>query len=187
MLCSSTRSASSESVTLKGSGTSDSDNESRPVRLLSLDGGGIRGISSILILKEVMKQVNAGRDPKDELQPWQVFDLIGGTSTGGIIAIMLGRLRMTLDECHDAYIQLAKSIFKPKRYRYDIFSRTVDFLSAKERFDSSKFEQVVRKILRERTGSEHTPLRDSDQTSPCKVSVIGSLSPRVLLPADSGI
>ncbi|KAI8280182.1 Vegetative incompatibility protein HET-E-1 [Colletotrichum sp. SAR11_57] len=45
--------------------------ENRPIRLLSLDGGGIRGVSSILVLKEVMRQV---------------FDLIGGTSTGGFVA-----------------------------------------------------------------------------------------------------
>ncbi|KAI8227165.1 Vegetative incompatibility protein HET-E-1 [Colletotrichum sp. SAR 10_77] len=68
--------------------------ENRPIRLLSLDGGGIRGISSILVLKEVMRQVNVDRKPEDHLQPWQVFDLIGGTSTGGIIALMLGCLRI---------------------------------------------------------------------------------------------
>ncbi|KAI8292891.1 Vegetative incompatibility protein HET-E-1 [Colletotrichum sp. SAR11_240] len=68
--------------------------ENRPIRLLSLDGGGIRGVSSILVLKEVMRQVNIDRKPEDHLQPWQVFDLIGGTSTGGIIALMLGCLRM---------------------------------------------------------------------------------------------
>ncbi|KAI8188958.1 Vegetative incompatibility protein HET-E-1 [Colletotrichum sp. SAR 10_65] len=68
--------------------------ENRPIRLLSLDGGGIRGVSSILVLKEVMRQVNIDRKPEDHLQPWQVFDLIGGTSTGGIIALMLGCLRI---------------------------------------------------------------------------------------------
>ncbi|KAK4031361.1 hypothetical protein C8A01DRAFT_21399, partial [Parachaetomium inaequale] len=31
------------------------------------------------------------------------FDMIGGTSIGGLIAIMLGRLRPTIDECIDAY------------------------------------------------------------------------------------
>ena len=57
--------------------------EAKPLHLLSLDGGGVRGLSSILILKEIMAQVNHDRKPGDWLQPWQVFDLIGGTSTGG--------------------------------------------------------------------------------------------------------
>lgn len=30
--------------------------------------------------------------PLEEIRPCEVFDMIGGTSTGGIIAIMLGRL-----------------------------------------------------------------------------------------------
>ncbi|ROT42927.1 hypothetical protein SODALDRAFT_26809 [Sodiomyces alkalinus F11] len=171
MLCAPSRSQSTECSTLKGSGISDSDNEHRPVRLLSLDGGGIRGISSIVVLREVMKHVNAGRGPKDELQPWQVFDLIGGTSTGGIIAIMLGCLQMTLDECHDAYIKLAESIFKPKRHKYNVIGRTRDFVSANERYDSSKFEQIVKKIIEKRKGSGNAPLRDPHQTSPCKVFV----------------
>jgi len=47
------------------------------------DGGGIRGLSPILILKEIMRQINQGRPTDHQLQPWQVFDLIGGTSTGG--------------------------------------------------------------------------------------------------------
>jgi hypothetical protein len=40
-----------------------------------IDGGGIRGLSSLLILKEIMKNT-----PK---KPCEVFDMIGGTSTGG--------------------------------------------------------------------------------------------------------
>lgn len=116
-----------------------------------------------------MRNVNAGRDPKDELQPWQVFDLIGGTSTGGIIAIMLGRLRMTLDECLEAYTELARTIFKPKRYKYDVFNRARDLLSAKERFNSSKLEHVVKDIIRERTGNENTSLHEPSESSACKV------------------
>lgn len=38
--------------------------------------------------------------------------MAGGTSSGGLIAIMLGRLRMTVDECIDAYPALAKESFK---------------------------------------------------------------------------
>ena len=70
-----------------------------PLRILSLDGGGIRGISSLYILKELMAQIERDRrttqpPPTAHLRPCEVFDLICGTSTGGLIAIMLGRLQM---------------------------------------------------------------------------------------------
>ena len=64
-----------------------------------LDGGGIRGLSSLIILKEIMKEVRAAErrkegqleiGPLDEEQsdeplpkPCRYFDMIGGTSTGG--------------------------------------------------------------------------------------------------------
>lgn len=57
-----------------------------PLRLLSLDGGGVRGLSSLMILKDIMgavseeeKKLNL-RDPTDDtqLKPCDYFDLIGG-------------------------------------------------------------------------------------------------------------
>jgi patatin-like phospholipase/acyl hydrolase len=53
--------------------------------LLSLDGGGVRGLSTLLILKRLMERTNAERKGQDlnPVKPWEVFDLIGGTSTGG--------------------------------------------------------------------------------------------------------
>lgn len=53
--------------------------------LLSLDGGGVRGLSTLYILRKIMTKVNAERQKKgqDTVKPCQVFDLIGGTSTGG--------------------------------------------------------------------------------------------------------
>lgn len=53
--------------------------------LLSLDGGGVRGLSSLLILKDVMAQLNSQREDSEVLKPCDVFDLIGGTSTGGYV------------------------------------------------------------------------------------------------------
>ncbi|KAF4872538.1 Vegetative incompatibility protein HET-E-1 [Colletotrichum siamense] len=140
--------------------------ENRPIRLLSLDGGGIRGVSSILVLKEVMRQVNIDRKSEDHLQPWQVFDLIGGTSTGGIIALMLGCLRMSVDECYEVYMKLSKTIFKPKRWKCNVFSRSIDLISANERYDSAKMEELVKQIIKERTGSRNTMLQDPLQGSP---------------------
>ncbi|KAI1802169.1 FabD/lysophospholipase-like protein [Daldinia bambusicola] len=85
------------------------------LRILSLDGGGIRGISSILILQEVMESIRRTQGLQETPRPCEYFDFIGGTSTGGIIAIMLGRLGMTIEDCIIAYKRLAKKAFTPKR------------------------------------------------------------------------
>lgn len=50
----------------------------RPI-LLSLDGGGVKGLSTLLILQELMRKIDSKNPPK----PCHVFDMIGGTSTGG--------------------------------------------------------------------------------------------------------
>ena len=63
-----------------------------PLRILSLDGGGVRGISSLYILKELMRQLareyQADNPNAPELtpRPCEYFNLICGTSTGGLIA-----------------------------------------------------------------------------------------------------
>jgi patatin-like phospholipase/acyl hydrolase len=70
----------------------------KQLRILSLDGGGVRGISSLYILREVMAQIRRhqrmANEPEQALRPCDVFDLICGTSTGGLIALMLGRLNI---------------------------------------------------------------------------------------------
>ena len=53
------------------------------------DGGGIRGLSSILILKRIMEGVNENRPLDKQLQPYEVFDMIGGTSTGGWVTMLI--------------------------------------------------------------------------------------------------
>ena len=47
--------------------------------LLSLDGGGVRGLSTLQILKQLMETIDPDSPPK----PSDYFDMIGGTSTGG--------------------------------------------------------------------------------------------------------
>ncbi|KAF1954474.1 phospholipase, patatin family protein [Byssothecium circinans] len=150
-----------------------SEDTQRHLRLLSLDGGGIRGLSSLVILQQIMNGVNQNRGLDDQLHPWQVFDMIGGTSTGGIIAIMLGRLRMTLDECEDAYLKLSKRIFQPKR-RFGKALKVADYLQANGRFDAHKLEEVMKENIRltkidDAVLEEDALLRDDDPR--CKVFV----------------
>ena len=49
------------------------------LRLLALDGGGVRGLSTLMILERLMEAVDLDGPPK----PCDYFDMIGGTSTGG--------------------------------------------------------------------------------------------------------
>jgi patatin-like phospholipase/acyl hydrolase len=56
--------------------------ETKSIKVLTIDGGGIRGIVPAVILNELQKRLSQ--------DIWQAFDLIAGTSTGGIIALGIG-------------------------------------------------------------------------------------------------
>ncbi|KAG7289884.1 hypothetical protein NEMBOFW57_006261 [Staphylotrichum longicolle] len=129
------------------------------LRLLALDGGGVRGLSSLMILRSLMAAVN----PDAPLRPCDYFDMIGGTSTGGLIAIMLGRLRMTIDECVNAYTSLFDKVFEKQSHRVNIEGKLYG------RFDAVALEQAVKQILAARGLGEDVLLKDSD--SSCKVFV----------------
>lgn len=83
---------------------------SRP-RVLCLDGGGIRGLSEIHILKELMLHVRLHNGLDYTPEPRQCFDFICGTSTGGLVAVMLGRLGKSLAECEEIFRALGPNIF----------------------------------------------------------------------------
>lgn len=72
------------------------------IRILSIDGGGIRGILPARLLEELERR--AGK-PAAEL-----FDLIAGTSTGGIIACGLAR-RLPAQQLGDLYARHGGAIF----------------------------------------------------------------------------
>lgn len=82
---------------------------------------------------------------------------------------MLGRLRMSVDECEEAYLRLSRNIFTPRRKGHNIFGRASDFLQANGKFNTEELEATIKEIVRSRTNREDTPLHE-DSVSPCKVS-----------------
>ena len=77
-------------------------------RILSLDGGGLKGAFSAAVLAAWEKQTG--------LRIVDHFDLIAGTSTGGILSIGLG-LGLTGQQMLDFYIQRGATIFPMTRLR----------------------------------------------------------------------
>ncbi|QRW02518.1 patatin-like phospholipase protein [Ceratobasidium sp. AG-Ba] len=110
----------------------------RPLRILSFDGGGVRGVSSLLILKEIMFRLNLKRKDQTlrDLEPWEAFDMICGTSTGGLIAIMLGRLHMPVEKAIEAYAALAKYVFGSTNWFWQEGS-----------FDAGKLEKAIKLLV----------------------------------------
>lgn len=93
-------------------------------KILSIDGGGIRGIIPALVLAEIERNTGA---PIAKL-----FDLIIGTSTGGIIALGLGKVDVNTGQPHysakklaDLYKKRGEDIFSRSRWRkvpgYNVF------------------------------------------------------------------
>lgn len=78
-----------------------------------------------------------------------------------IIAIMLGRLEMDVDECIEAYASMFETIFSKKGLPVNMWGKI------KGRFDSSILKDCIRKILTERGLSEGELLNDGKER--CKV------------------
>ncbi|KAJ5178883.1 hypothetical protein N7492_002093 [Penicillium capsulatum] len=120
-----------------------------PLRILSLDGGGVRGYSMLIILQELMYRTYVeceGKPPRrDQIpKPCDHFDLIAGTGTGGLIALMLGRLRLDLETCKEVYVRMTRKVFETDKTIAGIPYRST-------LFKASKLEEAIRECVREHT------------------------------------
>ncbi|HMR87747.1 MAG TPA: CBASS cGAMP-activated phospholipase [Saprospiraceae bacterium] len=83
-------------------------------KILSIDGGGIRGIFAAMFLVKLESSFKE-KDPHN-WQIYQKFDLVSGTSTGGIIALALS-LGIPAVEIYNLYYENAKHIFNSSFFR----------------------------------------------------------------------
>ena len=66
-----------------------------PYRILSLDGGGIRGVLTVVLMQRLAEEAGLG--------DWiDSADLLAGTSTGGLIALGLAR-GIPLEELREVF------------------------------------------------------------------------------------
>ena len=77
------------------------------MRILTIDGAGLQGISTLLILNAVLEAIgkqNGGQKPR----PCDVFDTIAGIGAGGWLAILLGRFRLDIDFCLSKWYKIGR-------------------------------------------------------------------------------
>ncbi|SJL06777.1 uncharacterized protein ARMOST_10119 [Armillaria ostoyae] len=127
-----------------------SNSNKSPVNLLSLDGGGIRGVSQLIILDEIMKRIKAKKQLTEVLKPCEYFHLIGGSGTGGLNAIMLGQLKMSTEEALHNYKKLATAVFSPDNRK--LFYKDGKFKASTL---EAEIKDIVKKSCAGYTGDEH--------------------------------
>jgi len=130
------------------------------VKILSIDGGGIRGIIPGVILAELEERVKQKtNNPQARLVDY--FDLIAGTSTGGILTCMLlcpdekdkNKAKYSAQNAVDLYFERGSKIFKPSFFRKGIFD---------EKYSAVELEKALKEFLGE------TKL--SDLVRPCLIT-----------------
>ncbi|MET0181835.1 MAG: patatin-like phospholipase family protein [Caulobacterales bacterium] len=107
-----------------------------PKRILSVDGGGARGILAVGILGELERRLKRRSGDKN-FRLSDYFDLIGGTSTGSIIAAALA-IGKSVDELKALYAELAPDIFERAGANAGL---------RKPRFDAARLEAVLQREL----------------------------------------
>ena len=75
---------------------------------------------------------------------------------------MLGRLKMSIEECIKAYLQLSDRVFKKKRHRVTVKGKI------QGRFDSDELERAVKEVVAKQGIQEDALLKDAAD-APCKV------------------
>lgn len=107
----------------------------------------------LIIIQELMHRTYVeieGKAPRrNEIpKPADHFDLIVGTGTGGLIAIMLGRLRLDLETCKEVYVRMTRKVFETDKTIAGIPYKTT-------LFKASKLEEAIRECVREHTISQN--------------------------------
>ena len=123
-------------------------------KILCIDGGGLRGVVPLTILKKVEELTG---------KPiWQSFDLIAGTSTGGLLAGALTipvtadvkQAKYSLEDILQVYLQKGQTIFPPRKSKIGEFFESIDD-TMHPKFSAEGIDTVFRGIC------DNTRLNDS--------------------------
>ncbi len=141
------------------------DNNEKLHRILSLDGGGIRGIMTGQVLVALEEKLNKkyfqinGKHTEKPIRLGQYFDFVAGTSTGGILTCLLlcrddkdpDYPKFSAKEAVEMYMKFGRVIFKPT-----FSGKLPGFLSGigGSKFTSLQIENILKQYLGERTMSE---------------------------------
>ncbi len=131
-------------------------------RILSIDGGGMKGIVSAVVINELEVLLQKySNNPNARIAEY--FDLIAGTSTGSILTALYllpenGHPKYSAKEILNLYPSLGKSIFQ-KQTLYPLFG---------SKYTSNEFEKTLKLFFEQ--------LKISDLLKPCLITSYNTTS-----------
>lgn len=139
-----------------------------PKRLLAIDGGGIRGVLSLEVLRRI-EELLGRQSGRSDFRLVDYFDYIAGTSTGGIIAAGLA-LGMSTSELLEFYREAGPHMFakarilKRLRYKYEdepLAELLKQVLGADTTLGSEKIRTLLLLVMRNATTDSPWPISNN--------------------------
>jgi len=118
-------------------------------KLLSIDGGGIRGVLALEILDRLESQLAAAQGvEKSEFRLSDYFDYVSGTSTGAVIAACVSR-GMSVAEMMDFYVKSGPIMFDSRWWK-----KLQSLVTTFTKYDAKKLEGTLQDLF-----GKHTTLQ----------------------------
>jgi hypothetical protein len=108
------------------------------LRILCMDGGGTRGMAAVTTLRCLV-------DGMGGVEACEAFDMIAGTSTGAIIAFLVGLRKETSGQAKERYDALIKRIFVKSAWSSPLMLFTT------ATYDEQPFMEILSEILGDKT------------------------------------
>ncbi len=138
-------------------------------KLLALDGGGIRGVISLEVLRRLESMLAENLGAGDDFVLADYFDYIGGTSTGAVIAAGLSK-GLRVDQLLDLYVERGEEMFdkamllRKFHYRYGVErlrELLQEVLGKTTTFGGHELRTLLMMVLRNATTDSPWPLSNN--------------------------
>jgi len=111
------------------------DDAARPLRCLCLDGGGSKGLVAIEVLIEVEDRLGKPL--------YEAFDIICGTSTGGILASYITLVRKPMRELQQLYFELSQTVFNDG----NSFTRNIRLVTQHHLHNGNILQNLIARVI----------------------------------------
>ncbi len=117
------------------------NSDNLPKRILTLDGGGLKGILTLGILQKIEDVLRQRHGGAAAFRLSHYFDLVAGTSTGAIIAAGLA-IGMSVEELRAKYMALGERVFEKSFFRKGLL---------RAKYDNKKLNEELKAVYGEDT------------------------------------